>query len=194
MFCESESTQPQTMTLSELDLESKAESAYWAIGVSTSDPPLPEDIRCVYLQTPESVITFGRNPTNTVVLSHPGISRQLHCTVRVHPDDSSMFLVRDHSTNGTFIERQLIGHNQERILRANEELMLLRAPEQVRLAFLYTFSQSARFAVIYRTSITNSLRIVFYRWYHTIIFRLKLQILFYCALYLSFYAHFYEHR
>jgi class 3 adenylate cyclase len=62
-------------------------------------------------------ITFGRDPHSEVVVSDPTASRH-HCVIERHQDK---FVVRDHSSNGTYVTVE--GEGRETVLR-REELAL----------------------------------------------------------------------
>jgi serine/threonine protein kinase len=126
-----EQTQQLTSTLVAEDTRDEikaAESEYWAFALSTSDPPLPEKLHTIFFKDDE--IVFGRKKTSHVALDHAGIS-SVHCRLRRDPHSADEFIVRDESgTNGTFVNKKCIGRGNEVRIKAGQEIVLLRAPDQ----------------------------------------------------------------
>lgn len=63
-------------------------------------------INDIPLSSPE--IILGRNPKSTVILSDIRCSG-LHCSISIQ--SPSEFLIKDHSSNGTFLNGVLVTHN-----------------------------------------------------------------------------------
>ena len=80
----------------------------------------PEDGSTIVLEKP--TISMGGLPKNDIVVNEPGVSRE-HAEI-VHTDDG--YCVRDHSTNGTFVNGDDI-RPEDLLLRDGDEIRLATA-------------------------------------------------------------------
>ncbi|KAJ3431415.1 serine/threonine-protein kinase fhke-related [Anaeramoeba flamelloides] len=65
----------------------------------------------------DKIVTIGRHPSSTLVVLDNRISGR-HCTIEYKEKDESNYsiIIRDFSTNGTFVNGQLIGKNKQTAL------------------------------------------------------------------------------
>ena len=80
-------------------------------------------------------ITFGRKATCHVKLTHMGTSG-LHCVLkRMGGEGSSILMLRDMSSNGTFVNGVRIGQGQQIEIKNGQEIVLIRTGTE-RLSYL----------------------------------------------------------
>jgi len=82
----------------------------------------------------DNICTLGRIDGVTNKINDPRISSQ-HCTIR---RDGDIFFLKDDSTNGTFVNRKLVGKDKEVELNHGDEVALLSLGEN-KFYFSYLF-------------------------------------------------------
>ncbi|KAG8901787.1 hypothetical protein FRB99_005104 [Tulasnella sp. 403] len=87
--------------------------------------PCNPAVNTIDLQNDVHVYTFGRNPSNTIVVAAPKISGR-HCEVRLvtEPDGSSSVNLTDLSSNGTYVNGLKVGRGRHQRLTHGDEISL----------------------------------------------------------------------
>jgi pSer/pThr/pTyr-binding forkhead associated (FHA) protein len=117
---------------SQADGESKQQRP-WARCVSTN-PKFPN----VDLVEPD--VIFGRKGGCGVQLLHPAISGQ-HC--RIVRDGKNMAVLKDLSTNGTFVNNKRVGKGRQTLLSNNAEIVLIRTVTE-KISYLFFFEDATK--------------------------------------------------
>lgn len=77
---------------------------------------------------PEKVYTVGSGPTNSIVIKESGISRVHFEIKRDKGERSSIAIIKDTSSNGTYLNGKKIGKNKEFPLTQYDTITILHPP------------------------------------------------------------------
>jgi len=87
----------------------------------------------------DNICTIGRDETVTNRINYPRISHQ-HCTIR---KKENIFILIDESTNGTFVNKNIVGKDKEVKLNHGDELALLNQGDHYYFSYLFQIVSNA---------------------------------------------------
>ncbi len=87
----------------------------------------------------ESRVIFGRKSTCNVQIKHPAVSG-LHCIIE--QKENGVVFITDLSTNGTYVNGNLLGRNNSILLKDSSEIFLIRSHNE-KIGYKIMFTRQA---------------------------------------------------